>query len=182
MQKALADWVQESRQDGYIVTRGAIRLNALKLAKQTGIKDFTASASWCTRFMKRHDFVLRQKTKIAQHLPIELDDKITSFQKFVICHRQTNKYALACIGNMDETPITFDMLSNRTVNKIGEKTVLVKTTGHEKAKYTVALSCMADGTKLKPMVIFKRKTMPKEKFPKGVLVHVHPKGWMQSLD
>ena len=105
MEKALADWVQESRQDGYIVTRGAIRLNALKLAKQTGIKDFKASASWCTRFMKSHDFVLRQKNKIAQRLPRELDDKITSFQKFVIRHRQTNKYALECIGNMDETPI-----------------------------------------------------------------------------
>ena len=114
-------------------------------------------------------------------MPRELDYKITSFQKFVIRHRQTNKYALACIGNMDETPITFNMLSNRTVNKIGEKTVLVKTTGHEKAKYTVALGCMADGTKLKPIVIFKRKTMPKEKFPKGVLVHVHQRmdGWMR---
>ena len=76
--------------------------------------------------------------------------------------------------------ITFDILSNRTVNKIGKKTVLVKTTGHKKAKYTVALGCMADGTKLKPMVIFKRKTMPKEKFPKGVLVHVHPKAWMDE--
>ena len=37
--------------------------------------------------MKRHDFVLRQKNKIAQHLPRELDDKVTSFQKFV---RQIN--------------------------------------------------------------------------------------------
>ena len=63
-----------------------------------------------------------------------------------------------------------------------KKTVLVKTTGHKKAKYIVALGCMADGTKLKRMVIFKHKTMPKEKFTKGVLVHVHPKGWMQSLD
>ena len=180
MEKALADWVQESRQHGYIVTRGAICLNALKLAKQIGIKDFKASASWCMWFMKRHDFVLRQKIKIAQCLPRELDDKITSFQKFVIHHRQTNKYALACIGNMDETPITFDMLSNRTVNKIGEKTVLVKTTEHEKAKYTVALGCMAHGTKLKLMVIFKCKTMPNEKFPKGILVHVHPKGWMDE--
>ncbi|CAM1308344.1 Uncharacterised protein r2_g1824 [Pycnogonum litorale] len=40
---------------------------------------------------------------------------------------------------------------------------------------------MADGTKLKPMVIFKRKTIPKgEKMPAGVLVHCHPKGWMDE--
>ena len=29
---------------------------------------------------------------------------------------------------------------------------------------------MADGTKLKPSVVFKRKTMPKNKFPPGLLV------------
>ncbi len=31
------------------------------------------------------------------------------------------------------------------------------------------------------MVIFKRKTMPKEAFPKGVVVTVNPKGWI-NLD
>ena len=36
---------------------------------------------------------------------------------------------------------------------------------------------MADGTKLKPMVVFKRKKMPKLKFLAGVIVHMHPKGW-----
>jgi hypothetical protein len=40
---------------------------------------------------------------------------------------------------------------------------------------------MADGTKLKPMIIFKRKTIPKgEKIPAGVIVHCHPKGWMDE--
>ena len=35
-------------------------------------------------------------------------------------------------------------------------------------------------TKLKPMVIFKRKTMPKDNFPAGVVVHNHPKGWINE--
>ena len=62
----------------------------------------------------------------------------------------------------------------------GAKTVLLKTTGNEKTRFTVVLSCLADGTKLKPMVIFHRKTMPKDKFCPGVLVHVHPRGWMDE--
>ena len=74
----------------------------------------------------------------------------------------------------------FDMPSARTVNAKGAKTVLVNTTGHEKSRFTVVLACLADGTKLKPMVIFKRKTLPKENFPPGVLVHCHPKGWMDE--
>ena len=30
------------------------------------------------------------------------------------------------------------------------------------------------------MVIFKRKTMPKDKFPEGVIIYVHHKGWMDT--
>ena len=82
---------------------------------------------------------------------------------------------------MDETPVWFDMPAARTVESRGVKTVLLKTTGNEKTRFTVVLSCLADGTKLKPMVIFRRKTMPKDKFCPGVLVHVHPRGWMKTV-
>ena len=85
------------------------------------------------------------------------------FHKFVIECRKKNKYDLACIGNMDETPVWFDMPSNSTVHKAGEKTIFVKMTGHEKSHFTVVLSCMANGKKLMPMVTFIRKLMPKEK-------------------
>ena len=44
----------------------------------------------------------------------------------------------------------------------------------------VVLSCCAGGTKLPPMLIFKRKNMPKEAISKGVIVHVHDKGWMDE--
>ena len=70
----------------------------------------------------------------------------------------------------------FDLPRNSTVHMIGDKTVSIKTSGHEKTHFTIILACLADGTKLKPAVVFKRKTMPKEKFPTGVLVYVQPKG------
>ena len=41
----------------------------------------------------------------------------------------------------------------------------VRGTGHEKTRFKVVLSCMADGTKLRPMVISKRKTKPKINLP-----------------
>ena len=56
----------------------------------------------------------------------------------------------------------------------------VKTTGSEKAHFTVILSCLADGMKLLAMVIFKRKTMPKDKLPSGVIVAVQKKGWVDK--
>ena len=99
----------------------------------------------------------------------------------MIDHHKQYAYDLGHIGNMDETPMTFDLPGNRTVNQIGVKTVMVRTTGHEKTHFTVVLSCMANVVKLKPVVIFKHKTLPKgAKFQSGVIVQAHPKGWMDN--
>ena len=180
LEEQLVKWIDENRLSGFVVTRNEIMLKARSLAKKNKIVGFTGSISWCSRFMKRNGFVLRMKTKISQKLPADLEDKITNFQSFVIKLRRQHNYDLKHIGNMDETPTWFDMPSSKTVNKAGAKTVYMKTSGHEKVRFTTVLVCMADGTKLKPMVIFKRKTMPKDKFPRGIVVHVHPKGWMDE--
>ena len=174
---ALHDWVLAHRQNGFIVTRSAIRVQAQSTFKEP---NFKASAGWCTNFMNRHGLSLRVRTKISQKLPAQLDDKITQFHRFVIDLRKNNDYDLSCIANMDETPVFFDLPGNRTVHPTGDKTVLVKTTGNEKNHFTAVLCVCADGTKLKPMLIFKRKTMPKEKFPSGVVIHVNEKGWMDK--
>ena len=81
---------------------------------------------------------------------------------------------------MDETPVYQDMLPTTTVNKKGESTILLKSTGHEKNRYTVVLACMADGTKLPPMIIYKRTTRPKGDFPSNVILHWNAKGWVDE--
>ena len=128
--------------------------------------------------MNRYGLSLRQRMKIAPKLPANLENKVGSFHKFVIAHRKQHAYDLGHTGNTDETPMTLDLPGNRTVNQSGAKTVMVCTTGHEKTHFTVVLSCMANGVKkLKPIIIFKRKTLPKgAKLPSGVIVQAHPKG------
>jgi hypothetical protein len=81
---------------------------------------------------------------------------------------------------MDEVPVTFDVPSNRTVDNKGSKTITIKTSGHEKTHYTVVLSCCTDGTKLPPMIKLKRKTVPKDKIPQRIVLHVQEKGWMDA--
>ena len=77
--------------------------------------------------------------------------------------------------------MTFDIVSNSTVDKKGSKTVSILTTGHEKDRFTVMLACLGDGTKLPPYVVFKRKTLPKKiTFPNGVIVRCQEKGWMDE--
>ena len=62
----------------------------------------------------------------------------------------------------------------------GGKTIMIKTSGNERTRYTVVLACCADGTKLPPLLIIKRKTMPEDVIPHGIYVHVHSEGWMEK--
>ncbi|XP_034618018.1 pogo transposable element with KRAB domain [Trachemys scripta elegans] len=171
LEKDLNNWVVECRQNGHIVTRTGIRLRALQMSKDDKYKSvkpsmFVASAGWCTRFMNRHGLCLCQRTKIAQKLPRDLEEKIESFQRFIIKYRKEYAFELSQIGNMGETPMTFDLPSNRTVTGVGKRTVL---------------SCLANGSKLPPVVIFKRRTLPKNmQFPAGVIIRAHEKGWMDE--
>ncbi|CAJ0949590.1 unnamed protein product [Ranitomeya imitator] len=174
------EWIIRHRNNEYSVSTKMIIYEAKRLAAEKGIQVFTGSPSWCYRFMKRCGLAMRTKTRIAQKMPKEYKTKIVSFHKFVLEARNKNGYEMTQIGNMDKVPLTFDVPSSKTVDVKGAKTIAVKTSGHKKTHYTVVLSCCVDGTKLPPLLIFKRKTMPKETIPKGVIVHVHDKGWMDE--
>jgi len=89
-------------------------------------------------------------------------------------------FKIGQLGNMDEVPLTFDVLSNKTVDVKGAETIMIKTSGNEKTRYTVVLACCGDETKLPPILIFKRKTLPKDVIPHGSYVHVLSKGWMDG--
>ena len=58
---------------------------------------------------------------------------------------------------MDESPIFFNMVPNKTIAKRGKKTILIKTQNQQKCRISVILGIAADGSKLKPLIIFKRK-------------------------
>ena len=180
----LLAWITEKRNNGLAILPSIVRLKALDLAKDEKYNipegHFKAGNHWCQRFMKRNNLSLRQKTTLAQRLPDDYEEKIVRFHRFIIDRRKENSYPLHFIANMDETPLTFDMPPNRTINSTGEKTVKIRTTGNEKNRVTVVLACCGDGSKLKPMVIFKRKTVPKINNKHGVVVSSQEKGWMDT--
>ena len=53
-------------------------------------------------------------------------------------------------------------------------------TGNEKNRITVVLTCAGDGRKLRPMVNFKRKTLPKIANKHGVVIAVQENCWMDA--
>ena len=185
----LFSWIMEKRENGNAVTRKLITCKAISLSKNRevllnnpGIAGFKFSSKWLDGFLGRYDLTQRRRTTVAQQLPSDLIEVQQSFLSYVLYMRMQYNYPLKYIGNMDETPMWFDLPSNTTINKKGEKTISICTTGHERTSFTVILGCMADGTKLPAVCIFKVKKIPKEKFPDGIHIRANEKGWVNESE
>ena len=82
---------------------------------------------------------------------------------------------------MDETPLWLDMPGDTTVSRTGEHTVSVRSTGHDKGRFTVILGAMADGRKLNPFVVFKGvRPIVELTRVQGVAVAMSRNGWMNE--
>lgn len=179
----LTAFIDDKRQYGYAVSTEMCQIEAIKIAKELNINinEFKASRGWLQRFFKRSNLSVRRKTTISQRLPEAYTDKLLCFQRYVIQLRKLNNYPLCQIGNADQTPVYFEMPVDTTVNKVGDKTVKIRTAGCEKQRCTVMLTVLADGKKLPPYVILKRKNLPKnESFPPGLIMKAQEKGWMDN--
>ena len=98
----------------------------------------------------------------------------------MIKERKRFDFALKNIINMDETPMCFDMPGNTTMDKVGSKTVSVKTTGHERQHFTVVLACQADGKKFVHWLSLSERTCQRRLFHQVLLLKFTQKdGWMK---
>jgi len=187
LEEEVYNWVKSLRSNLKVVTRSMIQIKSRALAKTPryieiypNAQDFKWSNKWVNSFMKRHNLSNRRRTTVAQRLPDDLEMKQSEFLNFVLYCCIQHDYPLELIGNMDETPLTFDMPSTTTIEEIGSRTVSIRTCGHEKSNFTVVLACMANGTKLPPMIIFKLKKIPRLDFPTGVIIRTNKEGWMNA--
>lgn len=120
---------------------------------------------------------------MAQKDPDLLTEKLVSFvdyvSKTVVSKRISEKDIIA----MDETAVWFDMVSPSTIDVRGTKSVALKTTGHEKSHLTVVLAAKADGTKLKPFVVFRggiREVKAMQQEISRAVIATSANGWMND--
>ncbi len=82
---------------------------------------------------------------------------------------------------MDETPTYFDMVSSRTLDFVGAKSIELLSTGHDKNRFTVTLTISPIGEILPALVLFKGlKKVPVCEIPENVRVIVNDNGTMDT--
>jgi hypothetical protein len=71
---------------------------------------------------------------------------------------------------MDETPFYVDSIPRTTLEEVGTKQIYIVTTGHEKERISVVITCTASGIMLPTIAILKNlKSVPDVRFHKMFL-------------
>ena len=180
MEEELFQWIVERRSRHLRVSRRMIRLQARTLSPDD---EFKASRGWLQRFMKRHDLSLRRKTTVSQSVPSDVIPKLVSFILHLRLLQTSRVYSTDSIFAMDETACWMDMPGDTTIAPTGSRSVPLKTSGHEKDHFTVILTAKANGTKLKPYVVFKGKgtwLIKSLQLIPEIIVRFSSNGWMND--
>ena len=208
MEDHLHALILEKRRIGRRVGENWIRRNARvefeklwphKVTMVEGRKVFDGmvfSNGWLRAFLKRKHLSLRQPTKRAQVIPEDYREKIVSWLQFNRRAQAKFNFELSEIGNMDQTPISFEFLDNATYDTKGVKTVFVKQTGSgwDRRQATLQIMVHADGIqRCKPLLIFHGKNEDYRQKPKAgslrreyklydprIEVMFNPKAWSNT--
>jgi len=115
--------------------------------------------TWCYRFLKRNNFSIRQTTHLGLELKKNSKEEFIKFLNinYTIRRNYQINESYEYIINIDKTPIWFEITGKAKVEKIGNKTVNVKTFGTERTRLSLLLVISSSGGKLKPLIFFKGK-------------------------
>ena len=139
----LHEWILTQRERELQLSVIRIRLQAHVIAKEMKIEGFVGSSQWADNFMKRSNLVIwRPTTK--QQLRKDWEFQVAKFRSTL--NDLKKDLPDNQIGNFDEISVQCDMPLGYTVETKGVTEVRIKTTGHDKKRFTVNLCVLMDGT------------------------------------
>ena len=177
---AVFTFFQESCKTGLFVSYDLLHEEVIKKARSLNIPRcrYRASEGWAIRCVHWMGLALQRRTTICQKLPKDFQQKLLNYQRYITNLRKAGNFLMGQMASADEMAFYLGMPPNYTEKK-GVKEVLMKTTGCKKLRLAVMLAATADGRKLPPLLILKRKTLHKsEAFPRDVIVRAQEKEWM----
>ena len=186
IENEIVEWILMNRSLGVSISSWEVIIKACSLKPELNQKSIGILKKWWYKFLKRHFLTFRAGTHIGQKLPDSYSEKMRIFTKFNENLRKENDFDLDQIANIDETPLFMNIISKKTIAKIGSKEVIINTHGQERVHVTAILWIVADGTKLPPMLVFKgisggrvEKRIQKHSLVKDrkIFAYCQPKAW-----
>ena len=153
-------YIDKLREEKIAVTSNMIIAKMLQIRPEFKNRSMRTLQSMCYRILKRNHYSLRKASHLGGPLPVKSLELFYDFFRDIIRYRYRleifdKKEDYDRLVNIDETPIYFEMITDRTYNKKGAKVVSIETKGNEKKLITCVLACSASGKKLTPSLIFK---------------------------
>ena len=189
LEDELLEWIHERRSPGLQVSRAMILHKAQAIHEQKCkawqvSPSFILSNGWVQKCMARNRLSERCRTTELQKDQDRLIDKLIAYILQIQRQQNRHSYSHSDIISMDQTAVWQYMLSSTTVDNVGEKSIRLKTTGHERSKVSICLTAKADRIKLKPFIVFlgaKRETKQlNEEYKNRCYVASSVNGWMNE--
>jgi hypothetical protein len=153
----LLEFIETWRKKGLPVNRMALMRKARILMPQLESKSEQAIKMSISRFMKKHRLVHRMATHKAQRHPSEVEAEALQFLAYIRPILMEPNRDPNFIFNMDQTPVMMAVDSKITIDRVGVRTVNLRTSASDTKRVTVAVTLTASGRRMKSMVVFKGK-------------------------
>ncbi|XP_033493159.2 uncharacterized protein LOC117263673 [Epinephelus lanceolatus] len=174
LERRLSEWIHAMRDRHQAVSADMIKNKALEIypTVSDGGSRFVASTGWLQKFLKRYNLSLRRRSAVTQEDPNLLTEKLVWFVDYVGKTVSAKRILEKDIITMDETVAWFDASS---------PTQGVQ--GQERSQLTIILAAKADGTKLKPFIVFRGADGDEEAMRQqisGAVINTSPNGWIND--
>lgn len=151
----LIEFVDEWRGKGLPVNRLTLMRKALSLKPELHQKSEHATKMSISWFMKNNGLTHRMATHKAQRHPSEVEGEALQFLDVIRPVLLEQNRDLDYVLNMDQTPVYHAMDFRATIDKVGTRTINLRTSASDSKRVTVAVTVTASGKNVKSMVVFK---------------------------
>jgi hypothetical protein len=160
IEQDLLNFIEMWGQKGFEVNRFTLVRKIRELKPDIVLERSNGAMKIClSRFLAKNNLTHRVATHKAQRDPREVEGEALDFLAYIRPHLAGMNRSPDYIINMDQTPVYHAMCSGRTIEKVGARTVNVRTPtgGGESKRVTLAACITASGRKIMSMVVFKGK-------------------------
>ena len=177
MEEILFEFVFGKRMKKEQVKRSHVKRKAIELAQEMGVPNFKASDGWLRRFFARYELTLRRTTNLTRLADIEVVQRAVNYFSFLRSVR--DRYRPRNIILMDETAVFFETTAMNTVDVVGARHVVMRTTGYASMRITSILAVRGNGNRVMPATIFKGKR-ERASILSGCYTFTQPKAWVEA--